>query len=286
LDRLITIRLPTAYLQHCKLLFLTFVLVYPLLLSTKAGMWTNVISPFVLFVALLGFDRLADEMENPIGEDEGDLNIIRMLYGLERKAEEVFEVSMGCRTRFRNGFKTLLQEAGVTLTGMEFEQDLDQRNYRCRFSRFFKRVPLPNFVLRETKDFKYGLGRRLLRQADREKNQNQNHAWADEVSGNENGESQDAEEAMAELRSRGEQLGLVTTFTCFGSNLSTTLRALKMRRQAELLLEHQQHAAAKRVSVAPLLVHRSFTPLPQSRMGTTASDGSGKYIRLPTVPDD
>eukprot|EP00931_Biecheleriopsis_adriatica_P115961 TRINITY_DN91696_c0_g1_i1.p1 TRINITY_DN91696_c0_g1~~TRINITY_DN91696_c0_g1_i1.p1 ORF type:complete len:630 (-),score=120.91 TRINITY_DN91696_c0_g1_i1:148-2037(-) len=311
LERLITIPLPLAYLQHCKLLFLAFVFIYPLTLSTEEGFWANVVSPFILFCCLLGFDCLADEMENPIGEDEGDLPIGHMIHKLERKAEEIYEVSRKQRPRFRSGFKRLMEDAGVRVK--EEPEPIDRCSEGCdsdrprkvgsgyvgsqeavrNFSKFFKQVPLPKYVLENSKDFKYGAGRRLLHSAELQLAAKKEDWFFFNGKGDDEEEMtaclqvEKEEEVMAILRDKGDQIGLVTNFLCFHHKLAELLGALKMRRTAELL---QERVARRTVRYGmPTLMPRSMSALPGmlgiSSEAGTASD-AGSYRRVPTEPHD
>jgi hypothetical protein len=90
LDRLITLPLPLSYLQHCKLLFILFVILYPLTTRPDEGFWANVISPCIIFTALLGIEVLADQLENPLGDDVVDMNIYEMIHDMEARASQIF----------------------------------------------------------------------------------------------------------------------------------------------------------------------------------------------------
>lgn len=101
LDRLITSPLPLAYVQHCKILFLVFSFLYPLVLPTSDGIWANIALPFSIFVSLYGFECLAEHFENPLGDDISDLNVIEMIHELEVRTHEVFEMAGRHRAKLR-----------------------------------------------------------------------------------------------------------------------------------------------------------------------------------------
>jgi len=97
LDQLIVMPLPLAYLQHCKVIFLAFVIVYPLTLDTFDGFWANVISPGLICMALFGLEVLADAMENPLGDDVLDMNVMEMIHELELRIQKTFNISVAHR---------------------------------------------------------------------------------------------------------------------------------------------------------------------------------------------
>mmetsp|Transcript_5097 Transcript_5097/g.11998 ORF Transcript_5097/g.11998 Transcript_5097/m.11998 type:complete len:313 (-) Transcript_5097:50-988(-) len=89
LEQLVSMPLPMAYLQQRKHLFLAFVFVYPLTLPNADGLWTNVITPSLIFLAMMGFESVAEMLENPLGDDSLDLNIAEMMHDLEVRVSKV-----------------------------------------------------------------------------------------------------------------------------------------------------------------------------------------------------
>jgi len=161
LDRLITIPLPLAYLQHCKILFLIFVGIYPLTINTLHGVWANVFSPCCLFMALLGFEVLADEMENPIGDDTIDLNVMRMIHELEGRCCEIFDI---CELRRATLFKDLtspLQDMGMDVISREHRRK-DDIAVAGDFSYHFTWLPLPVHIMAYCADKEHGVGNEFL----------------------------------------------------------------------------------------------------------------------------
>jgi len=139
LDRLITMPLVLGYLQHCKLLFLTFMLVYPLTIDSDVGFWANVISPCFIFFGLLGFEVLADEMENPLGDQDVDLNIMDMIHDLEVRAHEVFSVAYENRGRLDAVFYRPVEEKATSGNGNVDPRELDLPDWpplRSKFGSF------------------------------------------------------------------------------------------------------------------------------------------------------
>lgn len=151
LERLITLPFPLAYLQHSKLLFLMFTAVYPLCLGTDLGFWANCISPSLIFFALLGFEVLADELENPLGTGPTDLNIMEMVHALEVRAFKAFEVAETLREALREDEKSFLEELGVppALPHPVPASTRERLQRSRRFSQHFCWVRLPEHVLRD-----------------------------------------------------------------------------------------------------------------------------------------
>lgn len=130
LDRLITTPLPLAYLQHCKVLFCCFSALYPLTLQTSHGIWANLVAPFLIFIALFGIECLAEQFENPIGEDVADLNVVEMLHDFEVRCHEVFNLAGKHRQQLRSVAMRPLQGLGVCEEALEQhfrERDMARR---------------------------------------------------------------------------------------------------------------------------------------------------------------
>lgn len=175
LDRLITVPLSLPYLQHCKIVFLFFVIVYPLIMDLSKGFWANVVVPNVIFFSLLGFETLADQLENPLGNDHIDVNVLQMMHSLDLSANAAFRVEEGARKKLRaNAAKAERYWAGratkldVQLSGEEAEEGpLGGDAARIgRFSTFFRWEPLPHLVqgylaetFLSTSDVAHDLGR-------------------------------------------------------------------------------------------------------------------------------
>lgn len=163
LDRLITIPLPLAYLQHCKLLFLAFIFTYPLTICAEDGVWANVFSPSLLFGALLGFEVLADEMENPIGDDVLDLNTMRMIHELETRLVEIFSVTESKRGALRDAMCTPLGD--MQLPNLDRCSSNKPMPAGREFYSHFAWVPLPAHVIAYCGEKEHGNGAAMLRRA-------------------------------------------------------------------------------------------------------------------------
>uniref|UniRef100_A0A7S4PUT5 Uncharacterized protein n=1 Tax=Alexandrium monilatum TaxID=311494 RepID=A0A7S4PUT5_9DINO len=98
LEDLVSMPLPMAYLQQRKLLFIAFAVFYPMTLPNQDGWWTNIMTPSIIFGAMAGFESVAEMLENPLGDDDADLNVDEMLHDLEvrvSKALRLAEERMG-----------------------------------------------------------------------------------------------------------------------------------------------------------------------------------------------
>lgn len=163
LDRLITTPLPLAYLQHCKVLFLSFSALYPLTLQTSHGAWANIVAPFLIFIALFGIECLAEHFENPIGEDVADLNVVEMIHDFEVRSHEVFNLACKHRQDLRSVTMRPLQGLGLCEDELEWhssERDEVWKNYSSKlestsskggcvptdFFAYFSWVPMPPHV--------------------------------------------------------------------------------------------------------------------------------------------
>merc|ERR1719313_2791524 len=55
---------PLPYLQHCRVLFILFLIAHPLSVRTESGVVLNVCMPLVLFWTIRGFQILSKCLEN------------------------------------------------------------------------------------------------------------------------------------------------------------------------------------------------------------------------------
>merc|ERR1719375_815136 len=81
---------PLPYLQHCRMLFLIFSIAFPLSMETSKGFFFNIGLPLMIFWAVMGFEVLSASLENPLGNDEVDMNLYEKIHSLEVNAEEIF----------------------------------------------------------------------------------------------------------------------------------------------------------------------------------------------------
>lgn len=93
LEQLVSIQLPMAYMQQRKALFFAFVVVYPMTLPNSDGWWTNVITPSLIFMAMQGFEAVAEMLENPLGNDALDIDVGEQIHTLEVRIMKMFRIS-------------------------------------------------------------------------------------------------------------------------------------------------------------------------------------------------
>jgi len=85
--------LPLAYIQHCHGLLVMFALAYPLSINPDDGFINNVLMPTVIFAAMTGIEIISGLLENPLGDDETDLNLMDHVHALEASCQLDFEMS-------------------------------------------------------------------------------------------------------------------------------------------------------------------------------------------------
>jgi len=133
--------------------------VYPLTINALHGLWANVFSPFCLFTALLGFEVLADEMENPIGDDSIDLNIMRMIHELEGRCCEIFNMCELQRATLFKDMTSSLYNMGMDGTSREKRHN---RDVVGDFSYHFTWLQLPVHIMAYCADKEHGVGNEVL----------------------------------------------------------------------------------------------------------------------------
>mmetsp|Transcript_140489 Transcript_140489/g.436857 ORF Transcript_140489/g.436857 Transcript_140489/m.436857 type:complete len:617 (+) Transcript_140489:3-1853(+) len=110
LEELVSMPLPMAYLQQRKMLFLAFIFVYPMTLPNADGWWTNVITPSLIFMAMAGFESVAEMLENPLGDDSEDLNIDEMLHDFEVRVSKALGIAEERMGRLQEASQELLEQ--------------------------------------------------------------------------------------------------------------------------------------------------------------------------------
>ncbi|CAJ1412813.1 unnamed protein product [Effrenium voratum] len=78
-----------AYYQHCRVIVVLFSIMWPLVTElgeeNLGSVFDNIVFPFVVYWAMLGLERLAEMMENPVGDDDTDINLYQQLHQLEAR---------------------------------------------------------------------------------------------------------------------------------------------------------------------------------------------------------
>eukprot|EP00930_Biecheleria_cincta_P001814 TRINITY_DN102903_c0_g1_i1.p1 TRINITY_DN102903_c0_g1~~TRINITY_DN102903_c0_g1_i1.p1 ORF type:complete len:601 (-),score=109.48 TRINITY_DN102903_c0_g1_i1:82-1884(-) len=93
LETVVAQPLPLAYIQHCHSLLVMFALCYPLSIDPESGLMNNIVMPVSIFWAMLGIEMISSLLENPMGDDETDLNLLEQVHILEANAKFSFDIS-------------------------------------------------------------------------------------------------------------------------------------------------------------------------------------------------
>merc|ERR1719161_599695 len=113
LNNLITMPLPLSYHQHCRIMLLIFATCIPLTVDPAAGLVDNVIMPFLIFWALMGFEILAELIENPLSDEETDIDIMQMIHSVEVHASHTFELTERHRAQARHALRRPFVDFGM-----------------------------------------------------------------------------------------------------------------------------------------------------------------------------
>mmetsp|Transcript_170281 Transcript_170281/g.546157 ORF Transcript_170281/g.546157 Transcript_170281/m.546157 type:complete len:981 (+) Transcript_170281:125-3067(+) len=148
LSRLVSQPLPLAYLQHCRLLLFIYAILCPMSVDPLEGLFENIIMPLLTFATLYGFELLAADLENPLGFDEMDLNLLGMVHSLEVISHQCFDFSEEGRIESRKALRRPLLDFGLT-SGVEGLRRLRPISgpRRQQFTDFFAWQPIPTSVL-------------------------------------------------------------------------------------------------------------------------------------------
>jgi len=92
-EQLVRCPVPFPYLQLCRALLVVFLLSYPLGINLELGIWGNIFTPTLLAMALLGIDRVAHIVENPIGDHSAALSLYELIHTFESEVEATFNMS-------------------------------------------------------------------------------------------------------------------------------------------------------------------------------------------------
>jgi len=147
LESIIMSPTPLPYLQHCRVLFLIFSLVFPMSMDTERGYFANVIMPAVIFWAIMGFEMLSGVLENPLGNDETDMNIYEKIHSLEVSAEQIFNTTECHKASLHHALlktEQLVMNQQFNVPDVVRSHQLDpQKSFRT----YFRWTPMPTSVL-------------------------------------------------------------------------------------------------------------------------------------------
>jgi len=153
LESIIMSPTPLPYLQHCRTLFLIFSMAFPLSMDPSRGAIYCIVLPMVIFWAIMGFEVLSAGLENPLGNDEVDMNLFEKIHSLEVNAEAIFDTtelhgaSLNDALERTEGMVMGMggegAETKATKDGPMSESDQVSRTFRT----YFRWVPMPTMVL-------------------------------------------------------------------------------------------------------------------------------------------
>jgi len=121
-------------------------------MDTSKGFATNVLCPLVIFWAIMGFEMLSGVLENPLGNDETDMNLFERIHGLEVGAEQIFNST----EKYKAGLLSALKRAEDFVMGEMTERGNVVQNSRADpvrdFRSYFQWMPMPTVVLSDLMD--------------------------------------------------------------------------------------------------------------------------------------
>ncbi|CAE7343488.1 trpD [Symbiodinium sp. CCMP2456] len=86
-----------AYYQHCRVIVALFTFMWPMVHKRSADFVGNIfdaiVFPCVVYWAMSGLERLAEMMENPVGDDDTDIDMMQQMHELEVGLQLSFEMS-------------------------------------------------------------------------------------------------------------------------------------------------------------------------------------------------
>lgn len=147
LNNLIVMPLPLAYLQHCRVLLMILALSIPLVVDPQAGMIDNILMPFLIFWALMGFEVLAEMMENPMGDHESDLNLLQLIHGVEVHAKHAFDTTTLHRSSTRLALRRPLKDFGMDAGASALVVSQERTRPSPAFDTYFWWRPIPTLML-------------------------------------------------------------------------------------------------------------------------------------------
>jgi len=147
MDQLVMMPTPLLYIQGCKILLCMYLVVAPMSIDNAAGVWGNVVLPVFLGVTFYGFEIVAEKMENPIGDDTSDLNLLELIHSLEVEAKHIFNLSERDAPALAKSWHTLGAKFDLVKPAQNTEAEFSTRR-TYDFDDFFKWVPFPDHQLK------------------------------------------------------------------------------------------------------------------------------------------
>mmetsp|Transcript_123313 Transcript_123313/g.241902 ORF Transcript_123313/g.241902 Transcript_123313/m.241902 type:complete len:398 (+) Transcript_123313:94-1287(+) len=185
MNHIVGVPLPLPYLQLCKLLLLIFIAAFPWSIDFAHGIWSNVFVPTILAMTLLGFEIVADFMENPLGDDSADISVYEAIHEFEVDVEAVFNCSEADRSVIFQSWADLGGKLGLGGGCRLFTQSKACRS-TSRFTDYFDWVPLPqhtvDYIAMQSTDIS-SLHRRLFCEGDRDTSGERSDSSDEEMTG-------------------------------------------------------------------------------------------------------
>lgn len=153
LESIICSPIPLPYLQHCRVLFFIFSMAFPLSIDPSAGAVDNIVLPMVIFWAIMGFEVLSAALENPLGNDEVDMNLFERIHSLEVNAEAIFDAtelhgsSLNDALERTEGMVMGMGAEAAETTATKGSPMSESEQVSRTFRTYFKWVPMPTMVL-------------------------------------------------------------------------------------------------------------------------------------------
>lgn len=136
-----------AYYQHCRVIVVIFSFMWPLVTAlgedNLGSVFDNIVFPFVVYWAMSGLERLAEMMENPVGDDDTDINLYQQLHQLEVGAQASFELAEVKRSALRRLF------ARISVSRPDVSQESKKRvqiSQPFHFEDYFCWLPIPTKI--------------------------------------------------------------------------------------------------------------------------------------------
>lgn len=149
MHHMVIVPLPLPYLQLCKMLVLFFILFYPFSIDLAHGIWGNVIVPCILAMALLGFEIVADYMENPMGDDPADISLYELIHEFEVEVQAMFDLTERDHLKVMDSWRSLANHFDL---GGGSSHLIGDKSYlepvQRPFTDFFEWIQLPEATVR------------------------------------------------------------------------------------------------------------------------------------------
>lgn len=145
IDHILAVPVSLAYFQHCRVLLIVFAVLYPFSCDPLMGFVENILIPSIGLWAILGLEKLADMMENPMGTDDTDIDSMLMLHSLEVNCARAWELAERYRVNTRSALLNILSpELAGKASAME---ERNRQRKKPGFETFFSWKPIPSLMV-------------------------------------------------------------------------------------------------------------------------------------------